>query len=412
MQDKAELAGNGTPFHAATSAEMRTTWWYQWDKYIVPDVYTSMPQELAAIRNAVAMIDMSPLPKMELRGPDAHRLVDRLMTRDMTRLAVDHVMYAPWCNRDGLLVGDGLVFRLADDWFIVSGETSHAWFASQAGGLQVTIRNASDDYGILSLQGPRAFDLMQAATGRDWSGLKFSQIGRAVIAGHDILVARQGFTGELGFELWVPRAAGAAVWRELKAVGQPFGVLPAGEYAVDVARIEAGLILVSADYNGAGPDPRTARVDVTDELNITPIEAGLGRLIDFGSDFVGKQALQAAAAEPGRRFVGLHYDASAIVTAAAENSAYGTALSRVYWGSMPIFHKGTSHAGKPVGRASSLAFSPTLKRAISFAFLPAELSSPGTVVDVELKDDDGAAIGRVTATVVSLPFIEIRRSKG
>ncbi len=132
MQDKAELAGNGTPFHAATSVEMRTTWWYQWDKYIVPDVYTSMPQELAAIRNAVAMIDMSPLPKMELRGPDAHRLVDRLMTRDMTRLAVDHVMYAPWCNRDGLLVGDGLVFRLADDWFIVSGETSHAWFASQA----------------------------------------------------------------------------------------------------------------------------------------------------------------------------------------------------------------------------------------------------------------------------------------
>lgn len=414
MQDKAELAGNGTPFHAATSSEVRTTWWYAWDKYIVPDVYTSMPRELQAIRNAVAMIDMSPLPKMELRGPDAHRLVDRLMTRDMTRLAVDHVMYTPWCNRDGLLVGDGLVFRLADDWFIVSGETSHAWFASQAEGLQVTIRNASDDCGILSLQGPRAFDLMQAATGRDWSGLKFSQIGRATIAGHDILVARQGFTGELGFELWVPKAAGAEVWRKLQAVGQPFGVLPAGEYAVDVARIEAGLILVSADYNGAGPDPRTARVDVTDDLNITPIEAGLGRLVDFGSDFVGKQALQAAAAmtEPGRRFVGLQYDAGEILSAAAENSAFGTALSRVYWGSMPVFQSGTFHQGKPVGRASSLTFSPTLKRAISFGFLPAGLSEPGTVVDVELRDDEGAAIGLITATVASLPFIEIRRSKG
>lgn len=409
MQDKAELAGNGTPFHAASSAEVRTTWWYAWDKYIVPDVYTSMPRELAAIRNAVAMIDMSPLPKMELRGPGAHRLVDRLMTRDMTRLDVDHVMYTPWCNRDGLLVGDGLVFRLAEDWFIVSGETSHAWFASQAADLQVEIRNASDDYGILSLQGPRAFDLMQAATGHDWSSLKFSQIGRAAIAGHDILVARQGFTGELGFELWVPRAAGAAVWKELHSVGQPFGVMPAGEYAVDVARIEAGLILVSADYNGAGPDPRTARVDVTDDLNITPIEAGLGRLIDFGSDFVGKQALQVAMAsiEPGRRFVGLQYDASEIVSVAAEKSAYGTALSRVYWGSMPVFH-----AGKPVGRASSLTFSPTLKRAISFGFLPAGLSSPGTKVDVELKDDEGAGIGLVSATVVSLPFIEIRRSKG
>ncbi|MGS1097106.1 aminomethyltransferase family protein (plasmid) [Aquamicrobium terrae] len=409
MQDNAELAGNGTPFHAASSAEVRTTWWYAWDKYIVPDVYTSMPRELAAIRNAVAMIDMSPLPKMELRGPDAHRLVDHLMTRDMKRLEVDHVMYTPWCNCDGLLVGDGLVFRLADDWFIVSGETGHAWFASQAVDLQVEIRNVSDDYGILSLQGPRAFDLMKAATGRDWSDLKFSQIGRATIAGHDILVARQGFTGELGFELWVPKASGAAVWRNFQSVGQPFGVMPAGEYAVDVARIEAGLILVSADYNGAGPDPRTARVDVTVDLNITPIEAGLGRLVDFGSDFVGKQVLQAAAAssETGRRFVGLQYDTQEIVAAAAERSAYGTALSRVFWGSMPAFH-----AGQPVGRASSLAFSPTLKRAISFGFLPAELSSPGSVVDVELKDDEGASIGMVAATVVSLPFIEIRRSKG
>ncbi|MBZ9727185.1 aminomethyltransferase family protein [Mesorhizobium sp. CO1-1-11] len=402
-------ACEGTPFHEATSGEVRTTWWYTWDKYIVPDVYTSMPRELAAIRNAVAMIDMSPLPKMEIRGTDAHQLIDRLMTRDMRRLEVDHVMYTPWCNEDGFIVGDGLVFRLTQGRFVVSGETSHAWFASQAVGLDVEIRNASDDYGILSLQGPRSFDLMQAATGHDWSGLKFSQIGRATIAGVDLFVARQGFTGERGFELWVPRKGGAAVWRHLQSAGQVFGVTCVGEYAIDVARIEAGLILVSADYNGAGPDPRTARVEVVDDLQITPFEAGLGRLVDLDHDFVGRDALKAAeaSAEPKRRFVGLRYDAMEIVSAAAEKSAYGTALSRVFWGSMRAFKE-----GQPVGRASSLAYSPTLRQAISFGFLPEELSSPGSTIEVELKDDEGASLGLVGATVVSLPFVEIRRSKG
>lgn len=399
----------GTPFHAATSGEVRTTWWYSWDNYIVPDVYTSMPRELAAIRNAVAMIDMSPLPKMEISGPDAHRLIDQLMTRDMRGLQVDHAMFTPWCNQDGLMVGDGLVFRLSEERFIVSGETSHAWFASQAAGFDVEIRNASDQYGILSLQGPNSFDLMQAATGRDWSSLKFSQIGRTTIAGVDLFVARQGFTGERGFELWVPRQGGAAVWRHLQSVGQAFGATPAGEYAVDVARIEAGLILVSADYNGAGPDPRTARVDVVDDLHITPYEAGLGRLVDLDSDFVGRDALRAAQAssQPKRRFVGLRYEAAEILSAAAAKSAYGTALSRVVWGSMRALKN-----GQVVGRASSLAFSPTLRQAISFGFLPEELSQAGSAIEVELKDDEGAVIGFVGATVVSLPFVEIRRSKG
>lgn len=401
-------ACEGTPFHTVTSSAVRTTWWYAWDKYIVPDVYTSMPRELAAIRNAVAMIDMSPLPKMEVCGPDAHRLIDRLMTRDMRGLEVNHVMYAPWCNDDGLIVGDGLVFRLADDRFMVSGETSHAWFAGQAGDLKVDIRNASDDYGILSLQGPNSLDLMQAATGLDWAGLKFSQIGRATIAGIDLFVARQGFTGERGFELWVPKDGAAAVWQHIYSVGQAYGATPAGEYAVDVARIEAGLILVSADYNGAGPDPRTARVEVVDDLQITPFEAGLERLVNLNSDFVGRDALEAAQAssQAKRRFVGLRYDPTDIVTAAARNSGYGTALSRVYWGSMRAFKD-----GKVVGRASSLAFSPTLRQAISFGFLPEKLSSPGSTIEVELKDDEGTIIGLVSATVVSLPFVEVRRSQ-
>ena len=402
-------AARGTPFHEVTSSEMRTTWWYGWDKYIVPDVYTSMPRELAAIRNAVAMIDMSPIAKMEVRGPDAHELIDRLMTRDMRRLEVNQVMYTPWCNRDGLIVGDGLVFRLAADRFIVSGGSSYAWFASQADGLRVEIRNASDDYGILSLQGPKSFELMGAATGQDWSGLKFSQIGRAVVAGVDVFVARQGFTGERGFELWVPKSGGAAVWRHLQTAGRSLGVVCAGEYAVEVARIEAGLILISSDYDAANPDQATACVDAAKNGHITPFEAGLGRLVNLDSDFVGRDALKAAKAsdEPKRCFVGLRYDAGELLRIAAEKSAYGTALSRVFWGSMRAFKD-----GELVGRASSLAYSATLRQAISFGFVPERLSSTGSNIEVELKDDEGAVLDLVKATVVPLPFVELNRSKG
>ncbi|MER8479246.1 aminomethyltransferase family protein [Mesorhizobium sp. M1163] len=401
-------AARGTPFHEATSSEMRTPWWFAWDKYIVPDVYTSMPRELAAIRNAVAMIDMSPIAKMEVRGPDAHELIDRLMTRDMRRLEVNQVMYTPWCNHDGLIVGDGLVFRLAADRFMISGGSSHAWFASNADGLQVEIRSASDDYGILSLQGPKSFDLMGAATGQDWSGLKFSQIGRANVAGVDVFVARQGFTGERGFELWVPKNGGVAVWRHLQTAGQLLGVVCAGEYAVEVARIEAGLILISSDYDAADVDQATARVDAADDRHITPFEAGLGRLVNLDSDFVGRDALKAANAsdEPKRCFVGLRYDAGELLRIAAEKSACGTALSRVFWGSMRAFKD-----GELVGRASSLAYSATLRQAISFGFVPERLSSAGSTIEVELTDDEGAVLDMVRATIVPLPFVEIKRSK-
>ncbi len=403
--DKAGFGG--TPFHAATSAANRTTWWYAWDKYVLPDVYTDMPSELRAIREAVALIDMSPLPKMQVRGADAARLIDMLLTRSIARLETGRILYSPWCDAEGRLIGDGLVLRLEAERFIVSGEASHVWFLRHAAGLNVEVTDVSDDYGVLSLQGPNAFATLASATGRDWSDLKFSAIGQTSIAGSPVHVARQGFTGELGFEIWVPRKAGAAVWNAVLEAGAAYGALPAGEHAVDVARIEAGLILVSADYNGAGPDARCARVDVAESLYVTPFEAGLGQFVDLDRPFIGRDALAAERnnGRPGRRFVGLSYDAAEILALAAGRSALGTALSRVYWGSMTVFRD-----GEAVGRASSQCFSPTLRRAIGFGFLPAELADTGSVVEVAYRDDGGAVLGRVKATVTDLPFVKRRRS--
>ena len=171
--DPVPRSSRGTPFHASTSALNQTTWWYGWGPYIIPDVYTAMPEELDAIRNGVALIDMSPLPKVQLSGRGAVVLADRLVTRDLSKLAVGQVLYTPWCDENGYLIGDGLVFRLEADRCIISGELSFPWIQRHAGGLDVEIADVMDQVGVLSLQGPRSRPVLEEATSESWSDLGF-----------------------------------------------------------------------------------------------------------------------------------------------------------------------------------------------------------------------------------------------
>lgn len=200
--DSVPRSPRGTPLHASMSALNQTTWWYGWGPYIIPDVYTAMPEELDAIRNGVALIDMSPLPKAQLSGSGAVVLADRLVTRDLSKLAVGQVLYTPWCDENGYLIGDGLVFRLEADRCIISGELSFPWIQRHAGGLDVEIADVMDQVGVLSLQGPRSRPVLEEATSESWSDLGFSRIRHTRIANTDVTVARQGFTGEHGYELW------------------------------------------------------------------------------------------------------------------------------------------------------------------------------------------------------------------
>lgn len=286
---------DGTPFHEATSHHVISCLWYGWSDYVIPDVYTSAHDELKAVRERAGIIDMSPLPKMTFRGPDAAKLLDKLMTRPVHSLGVGRVLFSPWCDDSGLMIGDGLIFRLQEEEYIVVGENSQSWFESHIGDLEVTITDQTKDYGILSLQGPKSNEIMAKSVDGEWQEIGFSEIAKHTISGVEVFVARQGFTGEKGYEIWTPVKGGADVWHAVYDAGQEFDALPTGEYAVDLARLEAGLILVSADYAGAGTDEKTANVAVDTNLVITPIEAGLSRLVDFDSDrdFIGKSALRA-----------------------------------------------------------------------------------------------------------------------
>ena len=231
---------------------------------------------------------MSPLAKHSITGPDAERFVDYLIPRDATRLAPGQAYFTPWCNEDGVQVGDGIVMRLERDRFVFSADRMMRWFARHAPGFDVEFEDLTDDFGILALQGPLSRNVLASASGEDHADLRFSRLRRTTIAGVEVLLSRQGFTGELGFELWVPRAAATTVWDAVFEAGAAFGLVAAGLHAADVARIEAGMVIPGYDYTPAAIDP-------TGSLRSTPPVRRSGRWRSHTGD------VRPARTPPGRR---------------------------------------------------------------------------------------------------------------
>ena len=400
----------GTPFHRGTVARMASTWWFGWGGYVVPDVYTDPVSELRAIRTRVSMNEMSPIPKIEVRGPDALACVDYLITRDASRMEVGHAWYTPWCTHDGKVVADGIVFRFEPERFVFSGDRCETFLKKETVGFDVEIADVTDDHGILAVQGPRSRDVLGAVIGEDWNDLGFSRFRPAVIDGVPVTVARQGFTGELGFELWVDRPGGERVWEAVASAGEPFGIQPAGEYAIDIARVEAGLILISADYTGAGPDAPSADTAANPPDFVTPYELGLGHCVklDKAADFMGREALVAERRRgPARRVVGLTFDVEGVVRLLLDAGLSPDVSPRVRWDHLAL------RAGDDVvGRASSVTWSPTTSRLIGFGLVPSELSGAGTELTVEWADFWGRPLGDAAVEVCEYPFIDLDRETG
>ena len=397
----------GTPFHAAASAATKTPLWYAWDDYHVVDVYTDVVEEVRAFRRTAAMADMSPLNKTRVEGPDSARLVDRIVTRGIGRLEVGGVLYTPWCDERGKVVGDGLVLRTAPDSFTFSAGPLDRWLGRHAEGLDAAISDITDRFGVLALQGPLSRDILgEASGGADWSGLRFSRLRTARIGGAEVEVLRTGFTGELGYEIWTPADRGAAVWNAVAEAGAGHGLIPAGEYAVEVARIEAGLILIGADYNPAGHERRVAHYDELDEGLSSPFELGLGRLVDLDKgDFIGREALaeEARAGGPGRRLVGVEIDWEGALDALVSSGLPPDASPRVRKDALRI-----EADRRTVGRATSVTWSPTLSRMIGFGVVERAHAAPGSRITVIWPVGGGAS--EVSAEVVGLPFSKHRRS--
>lgn len=385
----------GTAFHERTLALCESLNFKEWSGYYTVGAYEMTHEhEYNAIRNSSALIDVSPLFKYHLTGRDATKLVNRVITRDINKVAVDQVIYCCWCDSDGKVIDDGTVTRLGENEYRwTAADPSFRWFRQNALGLDVQIEDISEKTAAIALQGPTTGKLLHAVADANIAGLKYFRVTHGTIAGVPVDISRTGYTGDLGFEIWIPWKDAIKVFDELMNKGRAFDIHPAGMVALDIARIEAGLILIEVDYI-------SSKRALIPQQRYTPGEIGLGKLVDLKKDnFVGRDALaeEARNGGPARLLVGLEINWSE-VEALYEKIGMapqvpGTA-SRV---AVPVYR-----GGRQVGKATSTTWSPTLKRMIALASISRESAVLGTTLSMELTVE--AARRAVSAKIVPLPF--------
>ena len=394
----------GTAFHPRTSELNTKMAWGEWAGYWSAAVYADFHDiEYNAIREAAALFDTSPLYKFVISGTDAARLLDRVMTRDVSKLAVGRVLYSPWCDEHGKVLDDGNLARIEEDRFLLTAaDQTLRWLRMNAAGLDVQVEDVSEDVAGLGLQGPLSRDVLEKATGQDWKEVRYFGHRRSEIAGVQIDVTRTGFTGDLGYELWVPADGAVEVWDAVWEAGQDYRIRPIGIRALDVARVEAGLIMMDAEYTGA----RHATSTSPEEF-YSPFELGLGRLVDFGKEnFVGKRALEQEQARggPKRRLVGLHMGWSAIEAMFAKHGLAPAVSPLVQRDPVPLYKQ-----GRRIGRATSVTWGITIKKMVAFGSVPPSMAAPGERLAIEWSVEGQR--GKVPAAVVELPFLDLPRKR-
>jgi aminomethyltransferase len=390
----------GTAFHERTFPLCESLNYREWSGYYAVSAYEPHHEhEYNAIRNAAALIDISPLFKYRLSGSDATRLVDRIITRDMRKVSVGQVIYTPWCDEEGKVIDDGTVSRLDENLYRwTAADPSLRWFTQNAVGMNVQIEDISEDVAALALQGPTSGRLLKSlAPEAGIENLKYFRVTSARIAGVQIDVSRTGYTGDLGYELWVPAAKAIDIWDALMEHGRAFDIHPAGMLALDVARIEAGLLLIDIDFN-------SSKKALIEAQKYSPYEMGLGRLVNLDkARFVGQSALREEQRRGHKReIVGLEIDWTEVERLYEDVGlppSVSPIASRV---AVPVFRN-----GQQVGKATSSTWSPTLKRMIALATIDREHAKVGSRVQFEITVE--SVRHRVGATVVKTPFFNPKR---
>ncbi|HUE82972.1 MAG TPA: aminomethyltransferase family protein [Pyrinomonadaceae bacterium] len=390
----------GTALHQRTAALCESLNYREWSGYYAVSAYeTHHEHEYNAIRNAAALIDISPLFKYRVTGNDATRLVDRIITRDMRKVSVGQVIYTPWCDERGKTIDDGTVSRLEENIYRwTAADPSLRWFTLNAAGLDVHIEDISESVAALAVQGPTSGRLLKnLVDGADIENLKYFRVTSGRISGAPVDISRTGYTGDLGYEIWVAAEQALEVWDTLVDQGQAFDIHPAGMLALDVARIEAGLLLIDIDFN-------SSKKALIESQKYSPFEMGLGRLVHLDKNrFVGQAALKSEKERgAARRIVGLEINwpqVEQLYEQVGLPPAVSPIASRV---AVPVYKDGVQ-----IGKATSSTWSPVLKKMIALATVSSGCTKPGTLLEFEVTIE--AVRHRVGATVVKTPFFNPKR---
>ena len=384
----------GTAFHDRTLALCESLNYREWSGYYTVSVYEMHHEhEYNAIRNSAALIDISPLFKYKVTGTDATKFVNRVISRDINKVAIDQVIYCCWCDPEGKVIDDGTITRLAENEYRwTAADPSLRWFQQNALGLNVRIEDITELVAALALQGPTSARLLNAVAEADITQLKYFRVRHGKIAGVPVDISRTGYTGDLGFEIWMPWKNAVKVWDELNSKGKAFDIHPAGMIALDIARIEAGLILIEVDYT-------SSKKALIDAQKFSPAEIGLGKLVDLKKEnFVGREALEREAKKGAdRALVGLEINWNEVESLYDKVGMAPQVPSMASRAAVPVYR-----GGRVVGKATSTTWSPTLKKMIALACVSRENSTVGTTLNMEITVE--AVRHTVSAKIVPLPF--------
>jgi aminomethyltransferase len=391
----------GTPFHSRTSALCASQNWRTWSGYFVASSYDVMHDyEYHAIRNSAGLIDISPLYKYNVRGRDAAKLVDRVITRNAAKCGVGQALYGCLCENDGAVIQDGTVFRLAEDHFRFHlADPSFRWLKLNSIGLDLSIQEVSEQIAALALQGPNALKILEQIVDVPLGQLRFFRLTSGKILDIPVIVSRTGYTGDLGYELWFGAEHAARVWDVLMEKGDAYGIKAAGLLALDVARLEAGFILLEVDYIGA-------EKAVIPTQRYSPFDIGLGWTVDLHKDhFIGAKALREMnEIGPPRQIVGIEInlnDYEYLYKQAGLAPHFPLAAWR---GGVPVFKD-----ERQIGHATTGAWSPTLKKYLALATLEKPFTELGSLLDMEVLIQYSRRTTSVT--VVKTPFFDPPRKR-
>ena len=400
-QFNAETQLKLSPFFDRTSQLNESQEWRRWSGYLSATNYElTHDNEYFAIRTKAALLDITPLYKYIIQGPDSQRFLDRLVTRNINICKVGQVMYTPWCDEGGKVIDDGTVQRLSKGKFrITSAEPNLEWLEYNAAGMDLTISDDSVNTAALAIQGPNSRDILNAVSSDSLNNLKFFWMMNTNFGDIPVSISRTGYTGDLGYEIWMDPNDALFIWDLLLEKGKPYGITPTGLQALDIARIEAGLILLDVDYI-------SSRHAIIESRKSSPYELGLGWAVKMKKKyFIGKQALERELTRgPEWEFVGIEIQWTELENH-YRNVGLAPGLPSTAWRtSTPLYY---NH--EQVGYATSGAWSPILKKYIALAHVKSIYAIEGTELQFELKVEHFRKL--TTAKVVKTPFFDPERKR-
>jgi aminomethyltransferase len=384
----------GTAFHERTFPLCHSLNYREWSGYYTVSVYeVHHEHEYNAIRNAAALIDISPLYKYLITGKDATKLVNRIITRDINKVKVGQAIYCCWCDEQGKVIDDGTISRLEENVYRwTAADPSLRWLRQNGLNMDVNVEDISEKVAALALQGPTSGNLLKSVAEADIANLKYFRVTRGKIAGVGVDISRTGYTGDLGYEIWVPWNDAVKVWDAIAEKGKAFDLHAAGMLALDVSRVEAGLLLIEVDYT-------SSKKALIPSQKYSPFELGFGKMVHLQKEnFIGKRALEQDAKNGvTRQLVGLEVDWTDVEALYDRYGLTPAAPSQASRVAVPVYS-----GDKQVGKATTTSWSPILKKLIALASVETAHSKPGTQLQMEVTIE--AMRLKTNVSVTALPF--------